>query len=72
MTERVAELENNDGLLFASGWHVSADEDTKFVIDKASARCRSDGLESTLAYYNNPASVNAQRYVFIATPEARY
>ena len=30
-----------------------------------------DGLEETLAYYNNPDSVDAQWYVFIATPEGQ-
>ncbi len=62
-------VERHDGLLFASGWHVSADEYTKFVVDEAIARFHADGLDETLAYYNNPASVNAQWYVFIATPE---
>ncbi len=59
----------HDGLLFASGWHISADEYTKFVVDEAITRYHSEGLETTLAYYNNPDSVDAQWYVFIATPE---
>ena len=59
----------HDGLLFASGWHISADEYTKFVVDEAIARFHSDGLEETLAYYNNPDNVDAQWYVFIVTPE---
>ena len=29
----------HDGLLFASGWHVSADEYTRFVVDQAIAQC---------------------------------
>ena len=58
----------HDDLLFASGWHISADEYTKFVVDEAIARYHADGLEATLAYYNNPDSVDAQWYVFIATP----
>ena len=32
-------------------------------------RYHADGLNSTLAYYNNPDSVDAQWYVFIATPD---
>ena len=40
----------HDGLLFASGWHMSADEYTKFVMDEAIARYHADGLEATLAY----------------------
>ncbi len=57
------------GLLFASGWHISADEYTKFVVDEAIDRYRAAGLEPTLAYYNDPDNVDAQWYVFIATPE---
>ena len=59
----------HNGLLFASGWHISADEYTKYVVDEAIARFHADGLEETLAYYNDPKSVDAQWYVFIATPE---
>ena len=59
----------HDGLLFASGWHISADQYTKFVVDEAIARYHADGLEAALAYYNNPESVDAQWYVFVATPD---
>ena len=59
----------HDGLLFASGWHISADEYTKFVVDEAIARFHAEGLEATLVHYNSPDSVDAQWYVFIATPE---
>ena len=59
----------HDGLLFASGWHISADEYTQFVVDEAIARYHAEGLDSTLAYYNSPDSVDAQWYVFIATPD---
>ncbi len=59
----------HDGLLFASGWHISADEYTKFVVDEAIARYHAGGLDSTVAHYNDPHSVNAQWYVFVATPE---
>ena len=58
----------HDGLLFASGWHISADQYTKFAVDEAIARYHADGLEAALAYYNNPDSVDAQWYVFVATP----
>ena len=58
-----------DGLLFASGWHISADQYTQFVVDEAIARYHADGLDATLAHYNNPDSVDAQWYVFVATPE---
>ena len=56
----------HDGLLFASGWHISADEYTRFVVDEAIARYQADGLDDTLAYYNSPGSVDSQWYVFIA------
>ena len=59
----------HDGLLFASGWHISADEYTKYVVDEAIARYQAVGLEGTLGYYNDTDSVDAQWYVFIATPE---
>ena len=56
----------HDGLLFASGWHVSADEYTKFVVDEAIARYHAAGLESALDYYNRAGSVDGQWYVFVA------
>ena len=58
-----------DGMLFASGWHISANEYTQFIVDEAIARYHEEGLEATLAYYNNPNSVDAQWYVFVATPD---
>ena len=59
----------HDELLFASGWHISADEYTRFVVDEAIARYHADGLEAALAHYNSPGRVDAQWYVFIAAPE---
>ena len=59
----------HDGLLFASSWHISADEYTIFVVDEAIASFHADGPEEALAYYNNPDSVDSKWYVFIATPE---
>ena len=59
----------HDGLLFASGWHISADEYTKYVVEEAIARFHAEGLEATLEHYNSAESVDAQWYVFIATPE---
>lgn len=38
----------HDRLLFAMGWHVSADEYTKFVVNKTIARYHAEGLEATL------------------------
>ena len=56
----------HDGLLFASGWHVTADEYTRFVVDEAIARYHADGLDAALAHYNTAESVDGQWYVFIA------
>ena len=58
----------HDGLLFASGWHAPADEYTQFVVEEAIVRYTTVGLDATLAYYGDPESVDAQWYVFIATP----
>ena len=60
-----------DGLLFASGWHVEAEEFTKSLVDEAIARFHAEGLEETLAYYNNPDSVDVQWYVFYSAPRGR-
>ena len=59
----------HDGLLFASGWYIPADEYTRFVVDEAIARYQAEGLEETLAYYSSLESVDGQWYVFVATPE---
>ncbi len=58
----------HDGLLLASGWHISTDEYTKFVVDEAIARYHAYGLDASLDYYNHPDSVDAQWYEFIASP----
>ena len=59
----------HDGLLFASGWHISADEYTKFVVDEGIARFHAEGLGATLEHCNRAESVYAQWYVYIATLE---
>ena len=59
----------HDGLLFASGWYIPADEYTRFVVDEAIARYQAEGLEEILAYYSSLESVDGQWYVFVATPE---
>ena len=59
----------HDGLFFASGWHISADQYTKFVVDEPIARYHADGLEAALTNYDNPESVDSQWYAFIAIPE---
>ena len=56
-------------VLFASAWYVSADEYTKPFVGEAIARYHADGLEATLAYYNDSESVDARWYVSVATPD---
>ena len=46
----------HDGLLFSSGWHVTADEFTKSFVLAAVRVFRSVGLEGTIAYFNSPQS----------------
>ena len=40
-------------------------EYTRFFVDNAIARYEAQGLDATLAHYNNPQSVDGQWYVFI-------
>ena len=49
----------HDGLLFASGWYIDADEFTKQLVSVAVERFRSGGLEATVAYFASPGSVLA-------------
>ena len=55
----------HDGLLFGSGWYTNPAEYTRFFVDEAIARYKSDGLEDTLDYYNTVESVDGQWYTFI-------
>ena len=48
---------SHDGLLFASGWYVNADEFTKSLVFAAVNKFRSAGLEATIAYFTGPESV---------------
>ena len=47
----------HEGLLFASGWYVNADEFTKSLVFAAVSKFRSAGLEATIAYFTGPESV---------------
>ncbi len=49
----------HDGLLFASGWYVDADNFTRQLVSVAVERFRSAGLEATVAYFASPGSVLA-------------
>ena len=49
----------HDGLLFASGWHIDADEFTKLLVSVAVERFRAGGLPATVAYFASPGSALA-------------
>ena len=59
----------HDGLLFGSGWYISADEYTKILVDNAIRMFEEIGLLPTLTHYNNERSVEAEWYIFIAGPD---
>ena len=44
----------HDGLLFASGWYIDADEFTKALVATAARVFREVGLEGTIAYFASP------------------
>ena len=44
----------HDGMLFASGWYIDADEFTKALVDTAARVFREAGLEGTIAYFASP------------------
>ena len=44
----------HDGLLFASGWYINADEFTKSLVATAARVFREAGLEGTIAYFASP------------------
>ena len=46
----------HDGLLFASGWYVNADEFTKAMVSTAARVFRQAGLEGTIACFASPGS----------------
>jgi len=49
----------HDGLLFASGWYVDADEFTRSLVATAVDKFRSGGLAETVAYFASPGSALA-------------
>ena len=56
----------HDGLLFASGWYIDADEFTKSLVATAARVFREVGLEGTIAYYNSAENVEGDWFAFIA------
>ena len=49
----------HDGLLFASGWYINADEFTKQLVSIAVDKFRAGGLPATIAYFMSPGSALA-------------
>ena len=49
----------HDGLLFASGWHIDADEFTRHLVSVAVDTFREGGLAATVAYFASPGSALA-------------
>ena len=49
----------HDGLLFAAGWYINADEFTKSLVAVAVNQFRSGGLEGMVAYFASPESAFA-------------
>ena len=49
----------HDGLLFASGWYIEADEFTRTLVSIAVGKFREGGLPATIAYFLSPGSALA-------------
>ena len=52
-------VERRDGLLFASGWYIDADEFTQRLVSIAVDHFRDGGLSATVAYFASPGSALA-------------
>ena len=52
-------VEKHDGLLFASGWYIDADEFTRMLVSVAVDKYRDVGLAETMAYFASPGSALA-------------
>ncbi len=48
-----------DGLLFASGWYIDAEEFTRMLVSVAVDKYREVGMAGTMAYFASPGSVLA-------------
>ena len=48
----------HDGLLFGSGWYISAEEFLPELIAEAAEHYRSGGIEGILAFYSNPQGIS--------------
>ena len=52
-------VDRHDGLLFASGWYIDADEFTRMLVSVAVDKYRELGLPGTMAYFASPGSALA-------------
>ena len=52
-------VDRHDGLLFASGWHIDADEFTEKLVSIAVDNFGEGGLPGTMAYFENPGDALA-------------
>ena len=52
-------VDRHDGLLFASGWYIDADEFTRMLVSVAVDKYRETGLPATMAYFASPESALA-------------
>ena len=52
-------VDRHDGLLFASGWYIDADDFTKKLVSIAVDRFREGGLPATMTYFASPGSALA-------------
>ena len=52
-------VEKRDGLLFASGWYIDADEFTRMLVSVAVDKYREVGLTGTMEYFASPGSALA-------------
>ncbi len=52
-------VDRHDGLLFASGWYIDADEFTEMLVSVAVDTFRDGGLPATVAYFASPGNALA-------------
>ena len=52
-------VDRHDGLLFASGWYIDAEEFTRMLVSVAVNKYREVGLPATMAYFASPESALA-------------
>ena len=61
----------HDGLLFGAGWYTEPADYTQYLVGKAVDMYKAEGREATLDYYNDPATVDGQWYVYIIDADSK-